>query len=117
MRELDISARQQPHNLYCLSVSTKMTWLKTSWKALITALGVAFVLFLAAMQKSNARKWQQTSVDIEKGNVKKGTMTAEAASTKAKFHDAKADEIVAKAVKRTGEKDEATADILARWGT
>jgi hypothetical protein len=92
-----------------------MTWLKSKWTALTVALGVALAIYAAASNKANARKWQEKAVDIEKGNVKSKTLTAEAASTKAKFHDAKADAIIAKAEKRTGEKDATTADILARW--
>ncbi len=92
-----------------------MKWLKTTGSALVVGFGIFLAIFASVMHKQAARKWQEKSVDIEKGNVKSKTMTAEAASTKAKLHDAKADEIVAKAEKRIKEKDETTADILARW--
>ena len=91
-------------------------WLKTMWGALTIALVAGLAIFAAARQKANARKWQQTAVDIEEGNVVKGLMTAEAASTKAKLHDAAADAIVKNAEHRVKEKDESTADILKSWG-
>lgn len=100
-----------------------MTWIRTSW----TAISAGFLVFLAIFavasarrQKTIARKWQDKSVDIEQGRVTAGTLTAKAASSQAKLHDAKADEIKAKAEKRItqiGEKDEDVKDILARWGT
>ena len=99
----------------------KMKWLKTTWSAISAALLVALAVFAAASasrQKSSARKWQETAVDIEAGKVKKGTVTAEAASTKAKLHDARANELKAKAenrITKIGERDEEVADILDRW--
>ena len=98
-----------------------MTWLKTTWSAISAALLAALAIFAvasAARQKSNAEKWQQKSIDIEAGNVKKATVTAEAASTRAKLHDAKATELKKKAEARItaiGGKDEAISDILRNW--
>lgn len=94
-----------------------MNWLKSTWAVLVAAIVAALAVFAAGRHKANARKWQETATDIKAGNVKKGTLTAEAASTKAKLHDARANEIIANAEKRVGEKDETTADILARWGS
>jgi len=93
-----------------------MNWIKTTWAALAVALLAGLAIFAAAMQRNNARKWQQTAVDIEEGKVKKGLLTAEAASTKAKIHDAAADAIVKNAEHRVKKKDESTADILKSWG-
>ena len=94
-----------------------MKWIKTHLAVLGAAIVAALAIFAAARHKAMAKQWQETAVDIEQGNVIKGTMTAEAASTKAKLHDAKADEIKAKAETKIGKKDEATADILSRWGS
>ena len=98
-----------------------MTWLKTTFSAISAALLAALAIFAVASaqrQKSSARKWQSKAEDIESGNVKKATLTAEAASTKAKLHDAKADELKAKAearITKIGEKNEDITDILDRW--
>jgi len=100
-----------------------MTWLKTTWSALSAAFLIALAVFAGAAvvrQKKQAEKWKDTALEIELGNVKKGTLTAEAASTKAKLHDAKADEKKAAAEKRItqiAEKDEEISDIISRWGT
>ena len=98
-----------------------MTWLKTTWSAISVALLAALAVFAAASvqrQKTNARKWQETAVDIESGKLKEATITAEAANTKAKLHDAKANEAKAKAESRIdqiGKKNEEISDILDRW--
>ena len=98
-----------------------MTWLKTTWSAIsVAVLGALAVFAVASVQrhKSNARKWQEKATDIEAGQVENATLTAEAASTKAKFHDAKANEIKQKAearITQIGQKDEEMADILDRW--
>ena len=94
-----------------LKVSTKIAW---------AAFLLALTVMAAKRQKANANKWHDKATDIELGNVIKGTTTARAASTQAKLHDAKADEIKAKAVARIdqmGDQDEDVKDILARWGT
>jgi len=93
-----------------------MNWIKEHL-AMITAVIVAgFALYRAAVQQNTARKWQETSVDIEAGNVVKGTLTAEAASTKAKLHEARAKEIKANAEKKVQNRDQSTSDVLAGWG-
>lgn len=98
-----------------------MTWLKTTWSAMSAALLAALAIFAVASaqrQKSSARKWQETADDIESGKVKKGTLTAAAASTKAKLHDARASELKTKAetrITQIGEKNEEISDILDRW--
>ncbi len=84
-------------------------------KALLAAIAAAFAIFAATRHKTNAQKWQQKAVDIEESNVKKKTLSAEAASTRAKVHDAKADEIVKKAAERIKTKNETTSDILDKW--
>lgn len=98
-----------------------MTWLKTTWSSISMALLAALAIFAAAnasRQKSSARKWQEKADDIESGKVEKGTLTAEAASTKAKLHDARASEMKAKAearITQIGSKNEEISDILDRW--
>jgi Spy/CpxP family protein refolding chaperone len=98
-----------------------MTWFKTTGAAISAALLAALAIFAAAnakQQASSARKWQQKADDIESGKVKESTLTAAAASTKAKLHDARAQELKAKAENRItqiGEKDEEISDILDRW--
>lgn len=98
-----------------------MTWFKTTWSAISTAILAALAVFAAAnamRQKSSARKWQEKADEIESGKVKKSTVTAEAASTKAKLHDARASELKAKAetrITQIGSKNEEISDILDRW--
>ena len=98
-----------------------MTWLKTTWSAISVALLAALAIFAVASaqrQKSSAEKWKKTAVDIESGKLKKAITTAEAASTKAKLHDARAGEMKAKAearITKIGEQNEDVADILDRW--
>lgn len=98
-----------------------MTWLKTSAHALAAALGIFLAIFAAASvqkQRSTAKKWQDKAADIEERNVTEGTMTAEAANTQAKLHEAKAEQARAKAEARItaiGERNEDIADILTRW--
>ena len=98
-----------------------MKWLKSIGSSVVLVVLAALAIFATAgatRQKANARKWQGKAEDIEAGNVESATLTAEAASTKAKLHNAKADELKAKAEQRItaiGEKDEEVADILDRW--
>jgi len=105
--------------------------MKTWLSGLGISLKVAVVAFLGVMavmaakrQKTIADSWKDKAVDIELGNVKQGTMSAAAASTQAKFHQAKAKEIKAKAkarVKERGGKDERIdkdiSDVLAQFRT
>jgi flagellar biosynthesis/type III secretory pathway M-ring protein FliF/YscJ len=93
-----------------------LNWVKTTMGALFAAIVAGLAIFAASRHKANAQKWQEQAVDIEEGNVRKKTVTAEAATTRAKLHDAKADEIVKKAENRIKDNNEATADILKRWG-
>lgn len=98
-----------------------MTWFKTTGSAISAALLAALAVFAVASAKrqtTTARKWQEKANDIESGKVKEATLTAEAASTKAKLHDARAKELKAKAEQRItqiGGKDEEISDILDRW--
>ena len=86
-------------------------------------MGIFLAIFAAASvqkQRSNAKKWQEKAVEIEEGNVTKGTLTAKAANIKAKQHEAKADQAKKKAeakITAIGDKNEEMADILKRWGT
>lgn len=100
-----------------------MNWLKGLGISLKVA-GLAFLAVLAVMaakrQKMTADKWKDKAVDIELGNVVKGTTTARAASTQAKLHDNIAKDIKAKAeakIDKIGDQDEDVKDILARWGS
>lgn len=98
-----------------------MNWLKGCYVSLKVA-AIAFLGVMAVMaaksQKAKALKWAGKAEDIEQGNVKKGTMTAAAASSKAKLHDNNAHQIKAKAearVQQMGDKDEEIADILDQF--
>lgn len=93
-----------------------MIWLKGKWALVSAAIVAAYFIYEAAKNKAEARKWQQTSVDIKKGVVKKGTMTAKQANKKAKEHDEAAYKIAEQGHKNIGKKDESTADIMAKWG-
>lgn len=98
-----------------------MNWLKglgLSVKVGVVALLAVMAVMAAQRQKASALKWQQKAVDVEDKNVETGTLTAAAANTKAKLHDAKSDEIKAKAVARIaniGDADEDVADILDQF--
>jgi len=98
-----------------------VTWLKAIWSSISVALLAALAVFAVASaqrQKTNARKWQDKAVDIESGKLKDATITAEAANTKAKLHDARARELKKKAedrITQIGDKDEDVADLLDRW--
>lgn len=92
-----------------------MKWLKDHWSLLAGAIVAAFYIWRQASQQGKVQKWKDKAVAIEEGNVTKGTMTAEAAGTRAKLHAAKAKEIKANAEQAVKKKNESTADILARW--
>jgi hypothetical protein len=98
-----------------------MNWLKAAW-APIAAAGLAALAILAAMSaakhKATAQKWRDKAVDIEEGNVSRGTLTAKAANSQAKLHDNKAKErnTAAKArITQIGAKNEPIADVLNNW--
>ena len=100
-----------------------MNWLKGLGISIKVA-ALAFLAVLAVMaakrHKDNARKWKLTALDVKNKDVETGTMTAKAANSQAKLHNAKAKEIKKKAearITQMGEKDEDVSDILARWGT
>lgn len=98
-----------------------MKWLKSTGAAISVAFLALLAMFAVASarrQKSSAEKWQQKSVDIESGALLDDLVTAEAASSQAKLHEAKAEAIKKKAEARIdaiGKKDEDVADILNRW--
>jgi len=100
-----------------------MTWLKGTWSALSAGILAALAIFAvvsASRQKASAQKWQDKAIDIEEGNVKAGTLTAEAASTKAKLHEAKAKQKRSAAearITQIAEKDDEISSIIASWGT
>ena len=98
-----------------------MNWLK----GLSSAVWIGILGFLAAMalaaakrQKDIADQWKDRALDIELGNVVKGTQTAQAASSQAEIYDNRADEIVEKAEKRVSQMGGVNEDIsviLDRW--
>jgi len=104
-----------------------MNWLKglgISVKVAVVAFLGVMAVMAAKRQKGIADKWKDKAVDIELGNVVKGTMTAKAANSQAKLHQARAVEIKKKAkarVKARGGKDERidkdVSDILAQFRT
>lgn len=98
-----------------------MNWLK-GLRISAKVAGLAFLAVLGVMaakrQKAVADKWKDKAVDIELGNVVKGTMTAKAASSQAKLYDNQANEIDAKAkdrVAKMGEVDEGVDSILDQF--
>ena len=98
-----------------------MTWLKglgISVKVAALAFLAALAVMAAKRQKASAEKWHDKAVDIELEKVTAGTTTAAAASTQAKLHDAKADEIKKKAevrIGQMGDNDDEISDILDRF--
>ena len=99
-----------------------MNWLKAAW-APFAAAGLAALAILAAMSaarhKAQAQKWRDKAVSIEHGKVVKGVKTAQAASSQAALHDAKAkDRNTAAEARRSQirEKNEPIANIVDGWG-
>ena len=98
-----------------------MSWLKTTSSAVwVGILGflAAMAIFAAKRKSGQAEKWHDKAVDIETGNVVKGTTTAAAASTQAALHDNKAKAIKAKAearITQMADKDREISDILDGW--
>ena len=92
-----------------------MIWIKSQWKLFAAAVVAAIALWQMAKQKELARKWQDKSVEIETGAIIRGVANAEAASSQAKLHEARAAEIKSAAEKKVGERDATTADILSSW--
>ena len=97
-------------------------WIKSLW-APVAAVGLAVLAVLATMsavrQKGHANKWRQIAVDVEEGNVSRGTLTAEAANKQAALHDIRAEKRNESAeARRTQirEKNEPIANILDNWG-
>ena len=95
-----------------------MSWIKS----LGIGLKVAFFAFLAAMalaaakrQKDIANQWKDKAIDIELGNVVKGTQTAQAASSQAKIYDARAKQIKAKAEARKAEQNKSIESLIDKW--
>lgn len=83
---------------------------------------LAFLAVLAVMaakrHKDTARKWQLTALDVKNEDVETGTMTAKAANSQAKLHNAKAKEIKKKAQERVesmGGADEDVKTILSQF--
>ena len=98
-----------------------MNWLKGLGISVKVA-ALAFLAVLAVMaakrQKASAKKWRDKALDIELGNIVKGTQTAAAASTQAKLHDNRGHEIAEKArarFKYMGGQDEDIASILDQF--
>ena len=98
-----------------------MNWIKglgISVKVAALAFLAALAVFAAKRQKASAEKWHDKAVDVELGKVKSGTLTAKAASTKAKLHDEKSRVIKEAAEKRItamAAQDEDVSEILSRW--
>ena len=98
-----------------------MNWIK----GLSSAVWIGILGFLAAMalvaakrQKDIADQWKDKAIDIELGNVVKGTQTAQAASSQAQIYDARARQIKAKAKARIdamGGQNEDIKVLLDRW--
>lgn len=83
---------------------------------------LAFLAFMAVAaakrQQKMARGWQDRSLELAEDKVANSIHTAKAAETQAKKHDAKANEIKAKAesrISQIAEKDDEISDILDRW--
>ena len=95
-----------------------MTWFKSIWTASGTAILAVLAIFAvmsAQRSKSQKEKWQQTALDIEAGNVKRGTQTAGQANIKAQIHDQKAKDRDQKAkdrMKQIGDSNESVSAVL-----
>lgn len=95
-----------------------MNWLKSIWAASGTAVLAMLAVFAVASaqrQKRVADKWKDKALDIELGNVSRGTLTAKAANSQAKVHEQKAKERNKKALahmKKAGENNAPVADVL-----
>ena len=92
-----------------------MSWLKgLGISAKVAAL--AFLAVLAVMaakrHKDNALKWQQTAIDVKNKDVDTGTMTAKAANSQARVHNARAKEVKKKA--DAGEWREILGEVINR---
>jgi len=98
-----------------------MNWLKNTWGAISAALLFALAVFAAMSaqsHKNEAKKWKDKAVDIEEGNVSRGTLTAKAANAQAKLHDVRAKERKKKTkarITKIGENNAPIADVLNSW--
>ena len=95
-----------------------MNWIK----GLSSAVWIGILGFLAAMalaaakrQKDIADQWKDKAIDIELGNVVKGTQTAQAASSQAKIYDARAKQIKAKAEARKAQQNKSIESLIDKW--
>ena len=98
-----------------------MTWIK----GLSSAVWTGILMFLAAMalaaakrQKDIADQWKDKAIDIELGNVVKGTQTAQAASSQAKIYDARAKQIKKKAkarIDQMAKQNKSIESLIDKW--
>lgn len=87
------------------------------------AIGVlAFLAYRAAQQvsghKQSADRWKQVAVDAEESDIAESLVSAKAAMTQAKKHEAEADRIKQKAEERIAKvatSDDTISDIVDRW--
>lgn len=111
------------HALRCavLGRSTLMDWLKANWTSFLVAIGMFFAAMAVAKagrEKASANKWKERAVADAEADVEENIVSAKAALSQAKLHDAKAREAKEKARKRLdkiGERDEDMATIVSGW--
>ena len=98
-----------------------MTFLKTSWAALSTALLAALAVFAVASavrQKGIANKWQKTAVDEKEKNVSDSIKKANQALSQAKLANNRASEAKENARRKLdaiGKKDPELAAVVSGW--
>lgn len=98
-----------------------MNWFKTLRSGLVVAfLGFAAFMLAARVsrEKASAQKWKDQAVADAEGEVEDAVVTAKAALSQAKLHDARAKEAAEKTKARLdkiGEQDASMADIVSSW--
>ena len=98
-----------------------MNWIKSLGSAVwIGILGFLAAMALAAAkrQKNIADQWKDRALDIELGNVVKGTETAQAASSQAKIYDARAKQIKKKAearIDQMAKQNQSIESLIDKW--
>ena len=100
-----------------------MKYLKSIWTASGTAILAALAIFAAmsaVRSKASADKWAEKALEIEEGNVTKGTMTAKKANGKASMHAFNArekDKKTQKRLEQIKESNEPVSNILDQFSS
>ncbi len=100
-----------------------MNWLKTSWKALATALLAALAVFAiasATRQKGLADKWGQIAIDEKEKDVANSVDKAKAALSQAKLANSRAKEkkkLARKKLDLIAAKDPEMSKVISGWNS